>query len=172
MRGLFFNELADDYAKAGSTADQNEVTITMGAVASTIKRHATSEWEKTIRQDWHYEIFGTSNPDAPEGPPQIRTIVHQLRTGHYSKCSAYKHRIGQRPNRGGCNGCVSVGCPGAKCEYCGSDAGTAQHVLMNCPASERLRHEFAVEKATDLKSTGYLTRMARWLHGWPDRPPP
>ena len=64
--------------------------------------------------------------------------VHQLRAGHWTSSTQWRHRVGQAPSRA-CDRCENKRCPAALCLVCREEADTSEHILLRCPALMRTR---------------------------------
>ena len=119
-----------------------------------------------IREDLHagYPV------KKPSGDRETQIIGHQLVTGHTPILATYLHRIGKLPTAR-CQKCDNSDCGSAACNMCGATKQSAEHVLLHCPASERLRLRLGIEQLDDFADQRKLEEVVRCLIGWPSRPP-
>ena len=98
-RGLGGNERVDSIAKEASSVSQEtvvEVQTVHRAAARLAKSRTTQAWPA----GWHRPLMGQRLPPPVSAEERSAAVdVHQLRAGHWSGSSQWRHRVGQHPSR-------------------------------------------------------------------------
>ena len=83
--------------------------------------------------------MGPRLPPAVAGGDRAAAVdVHQLRAGHWSSSTQWRHRVGQSPSRR-CAQCEDPHCSAALCPVCREEADTPRHVLLRYPTLMQTR---------------------------------
>jgi ribonuclease HI len=125
--GVAGNEKADQLAARGTEEDQSNAPVSFNISKAKIR---AEKWR--IKHERASKIYeGRRKPKSgieEKWPSEARRTYGRLRTGHAKELKAYRHFIQIEED--------------ARCEECGAEEETIEHVLCECPALElwRRRH--------------------------------
>ena len=137
--GIVGNERADDIAKEASSLDQTDTAVDVRTVHRAAARLARARTVQAWPAGWYRRLMGSRLPrPVTDGDRASAVDVHQLRAGHWTSSTQWRHRVGQAPSRA-CDRCEHKSCPAALCPVCREEADTPEHVLLRCPALMRTR---------------------------------
>ena len=138
--GLAGNERADAIAKEASSLDQAEASVDVRTAHRAAARVARARTAQAWPAGWYRQLMGSRLPPSIVGGDRSSAVlVHQLRAGHWTGSTQWRHRVGQAPSRQS-ERCENPRCNAALCAVCREEADTPGHVLLRCPALMRTRH--------------------------------
>ncbi|KAF0287014.1 hypothetical protein FJT64_014494 [Amphibalanus amphitrite] len=151
--GLEGNERADSIAKEASNLAQDQAPIDVQTAHRAAARVARARTIQAWPAGWFRRLTGDRLPPAVAGGDRSAAVdVHQLRAGHWTSSTQWRHRVGLAPSRlAGCEQCDDQHCRAALCPVCREEADTPQHVLLRCPALMATRHRLLGSINPDLE---------------------
>ena len=131
--GIDGNEQADRLANEGTSKHQAQRPIDIITAKACIKNHVKERGLRKYLQDVHSAHHRScSNNGYPlKSIPLTRQkeiVLHQLRVGHSPLCQAYLARINPEKS--------------SECPRCKHQPDDINHLLLNCPATDRARLKF------------------------------
>ncbi|KAF0311097.1 putative RNA-directed DNA polymerase from transposon BS [Amphibalanus amphitrite] len=151
--GLEGNERADSIAKEASNLAQDQAPIDVQTAHRAAARVARARTIQAWPAGWFRRLTGDRLPPAVAGGDRSAAVdVHQLRAGHWTSSTQWRHRVGLAPSRlAGCEQCDDQHCRAALCPVCREEADTPQHVFLRCPALMATRHRLLGSINPDLE---------------------
>ena len=139
--GLDGNERADAIAKEAGSLDQTSVPVDVQTAHRAAARVARARTVQAWPAGWFRRLMGSRLPPAVAGGDRQAAVdTHQLRAGHWSGSTQWRHRVGLAPSRrGGCAQCDDLRCAAALRPVCREEADNPGHVLLRGPALMRTR---------------------------------
>ena len=135
------NERADSIAKEASSLDQTTATVDVRTAHRAAARLARTRTIQAWPAGWYRLLMGARlPPPVAGGDRQAAVDVHQLRAGHWTTSTQWRHRVGQAPSRQ-CKQCDNPQCSAARCRVCREEADTPKHVVLRCPALMSTRYK-------------------------------
>ena len=128
--GLRGNERADAIARDASALDQLEVAVDVRTAHRAAARLARAKTIAAWPPGWYRTLMGQRLPPPVAGEDRSAAVdIHQLRAGHWSGSTQWRHRVGLSPSRH-CDQCKDQRCNAALCAVCREEADTPKHVLL------------------------------------------
>ena len=90
---------ADAIAKEASSLDQAEASVDVRTAHRAAARVARARTAQAWPAGWYRQLMGSRLPPSIVGGDRSSAVlVHQLRAGHWTGSTQWRHRVGQAPS--------------------------------------------------------------------------